>query len=435
MIETPQRFLLEASRELVSSLDFEDTLRRAAHLLVPTLCDGCAVYVSEDGREARRVEVAHVDPELRALAGQLVARHVATPDPRYGVARVMQTGRAELVSSITDEFLVRAAFDAEHLRVLRALKMRSSIIVPLKVRDRIVGALSLATDVSGRTFGPDDLALAEDFALRTAVAVDNSLLYRDAQRAAARAEEEARRRGELIAELERTNAELDRFAYVTSHDLRAPLRNVAVLADCVAEDLGDDLPAEVRGHLMMLRRRVKGLEELVEGILSYSRARQQGDGAEEVDVGALVAEVVAMLTSASDAVSVSMGEGMPVLRTARVPLLRVFLNLIGNALKHGARSGQPARVAVTAREVGERWEFAVSDEGPGIAPASHERVWGMFQTASRDGVEGTGVGLAVVRRIVAAGGGAAWLESEEGRGACFRFTWSKGVGGVRHASR
>lgn len=426
MTDGSQRFLLEASRELVSSLDFEETLRRAAHLLVPTLCDGCAVYVSEDGREARRVEVAHVDPELRVLAGQLVARHAATPDPRYGVARVMQTGRAELVRSITDEFLVRAAFDAEHLRVLRALKMRSSIVVPLKVRDRIVGALSLATDVSGRVFGPDDLALAEDFALCTAMAVDNSLLYRDAQRAAARAEEEARRRGELIAALEHTNAELDRFAYVTSHDLRAPLRNVAVLADCVAEDLGDDLPAEVRGHLMMLRRRVRGLEELVEGILSYSRARQQGDGAEEVDVGALVVEVAGMLTSAPEAGVVIVGEGMPVLRTARVPLQRVFLNLIGNALKHGVRPGHRPRVTVSACDVGERWEFAVADDGPGVAPDAHERVWGMFQTASRDGIEGTGVGLAVVRRIVAAGGGTAWLGSEEGPGACFRFTWAKG---------
>jgi len=135
--------------------------------------------------------------------------------------------------------------------------------------------------------------------------------------------------------------------------------------------------------------------------------------------------VAAMLTSASDAGAVSVGEGMPVLRTSRGPLLRVFLNLIGNALKHGVRPGKRARVMVTARDAGEQWEFAVADEGPGIAPGSHERVWGMFQTASRDGVEGTGVGLAVVRRIVAAGGGTAWLESEEGRGSCFRFTWSK----------
>lgn len=426
MSDGAQRFLLEASRELVSSLDFEETLRCAARLMVPALCDGCAVYVSEDGRVARRVEVAHADPAMRELARELVARHAASPDQRYGVARVMQTGRSELAPEITDEFLVRAALDAEHLRVLRALKIRSSMIVPLRVRDRVLGALSLAMDVSGRVFGPDDLAVAEDFALRTAIAVENAMLYRDAQRAVELAAEEARRRDELIAALERTNEELDRFAYVTSHDLRAPLRNVASLAEFVAEDLGADLPPQVRGHLLMLRRRVKGLEELVDGILSYSRAKEQGDAVEDVDVGALVGEVTAMLAPADEGPPVvTVGEGMPVVRTARVPLQRVFLNLLSNALKHGVRPGAPPRVTVTVRDAYEHWEFAVADEGPGVAQRDQARVWGMFQTASREGVEGTGVGLAVVRRIVAACGGEAWLESEEAKGACFHFTWPK----------
>ncbi len=425
MTDGSQRFLLEASRELVSSLDFEETLRCAARLLVPALCDGCAVYVSEDGRVARRVEVAHVDPELRALALELVARHAASPDLRYGVARVMQTGRAEIASTITDDFLVKAAFDAEHLRVLRGLRMRSSMIVPLRVRDRVLGALSLATDVSGRVFGPDDLPVVEDFALRTAIAVENAMLYRDAQRAVALAAEEARRREELIAALRRTNEDLDRFAYVTSHDLRAPLRNVASLAEFVAEDLGDDLPPQVRGHLLMLRRRVKGLEELVDGILSYSRAKERGDAAEDVDVAALVAEVAALLAPADEGAAVTVAPGMPVLQTARVPLQRVFLNLLSNALKHGVRPGAPPRVTVTARDADERWEFVVADEGPGIAARNQERVWGMFQTASREGVEGSGVGLAVVRRIVTACGGEAWLESEEAKGARFHFTWPK----------
>lgn len=421
-----QRFLLEASRELASSLDFEETLRRASWMLVPTLCDGCAVYVSEDGQAARRVEVVNVDPAREALARELVAIHAARADLRHGVARVMQSGRSEVAFEITDDLLVASAIDSEHLRVLRALGMRSSMIVPLKVRDRIVGALSLVTDASGRVFGPADLAVAEDFALRTAVAVDNSLLYREAQRAAARAEEEARRRQELIATLERTNAELDAFAYVASHDLKAPLRNIATLAGWVEEDLGDAMSDEVRGHLAMMQRRVKRLEDLVEGVLSYSRAGREGLAAEEVDVGALLADVVELLAPTEGA-TVAVRPGMPRLRTARVPLQQVFMNLIGNALKHGGRPPEPARVTVSVRDDGERWEFAVADEGTGIAPRFHDRVWGMFQTLRpRDVVEGTGIGLAVVRKVVTANGGSAWLESDEGQGACFRFTWPKG---------
>ena len=181
MNEDLQRFLLEASRDLASSLDYQDTLHRVARLLVPRLCDGCSVYISEDGREAERVAVANVDPAKEALAHELPSRHLFTTEAHYGVGRVLRSGRSEMVPAITDAFLVRAAADRQHLAVLRGLKMRSSMIVPLRVRDRVVGALSMVTDVSGRNFGPEELAFAEDFALRTAVAVENSLLYREAR--------------------------------------------------------------------------------------------------------------------------------------------------------------------------------------------------------------------------------------------------------------
>ena len=114
---------------------------------------------------------------------------------------------------------------------------------------------------------------------------------------------------------------------------------------------------------------------------------------------------------------------MPVLQTARVPLQQVFMNLISNALKH---AGPTATVRVGARDAGACWEFSVADDGPGIAPAFHERIWGIFQTLkSRDEVEGTGIGLSVVRKTVGSLGTRAWVESSEGHGACFRFTWPK----------
>lgn len=419
--EARQRFLLEASREIASTLDFEDTLRRVSRLLVPTLCDSCGVYVSEDGRTARRVAVASVDPAKEALARRLHERHLLTSDEPYGVARVLRTGRAELMAEVSDELIAAVAVDAEQLEVLRALGVRSSMIVPLKVRDRVVGALSLVMDSSGRVFGPADLAIAEEFALRTAAAVDNSLLYREAQAAVARAAEEARRREVLIGALERSNADLDGFAYVASHDLKAPLRGIASLAEWVEEDLGAQIPDGVRGHLAMLRGRVARLEGLIEGILAYSRAGRTGRAVAEVDVGALLAEAVELLAPPPTA-TVTVEPGMPVLRTARAPLQQVFMNLIGNALKHAA--GPATAVRVGAREADGFWEFSVTDNGPGIAPAFHERIWGMFQMLKpRDEVEGTGIGLSVVRKIVNAMGGRTWVESAEGAGACFRFTW------------
>ncbi|MBK6528047.1 MAG: PAS domain S-box protein [Deltaproteobacteria bacterium] len=413
--EERQRFLLEASRELASTLDYEDTLRRAVRLAVPALCDGCGVYVSEDGRTARRVAVANVDPAKEALARQLHEQHLLGPEQPLGVARMMRTGEAVFLPKVDDEVLASVAVDDDQLRVLKALGVRSAMIVPLKVRDRIVGALSLVTDVSGRTFGPADLSLVEEFALRTAAAVDNSLLYREAQGAVARAEG-------LIAALERSNADLDGFAHVASHDLKAPLRGIAALSEWIEEDLGEHITDAARAHLSMLRRRVRRLEDLIEGILSYSRAGRTGREVSEVDVGALLTEAIELLAPPSSA-AITVDPGMPVLRTARVPLQQVFLNLISNALKH---AGPEAAVRVGGREAGAFWEFSVSDNGGGIAPAYHERIWAIFQTLRpRDQVEGTGIGLLVVRKIVASMDSRAWVESAEGKRACFRFTWPR----------
>ncbi len=420
--EERQRFLLEASREVASSFDYEDTLRRAARMAVPALCDGCGVYLSSDGRTARRVAVANVDPQKEALARQLHQRHLLGADQAYGVARVMRTGEVEFVPVVTDEMLASIAVDADQLGLLRALGVRSTMIVPLKVRDRIVGALSLVTDVSGRTLRAADVAIAEEFALRIAAAVDNALLYREAREAVARAGEAARAREELIAALERSNADLDDFAYVASHDLKAPLRGIAALSEWIEEDLGAEVPDAVRQHLTLLRGRVRRLEDLIEGILSYSRAGRTGREVTEVDVGALLADAIELLAPPPTA-KVLVEGAMPVFRTAKVPLQQVFMNLISNALKH---AGPTATVRVGVRDAGACWEFSVADDGPGIAPAFHERIWGIFQTLkSRDEVEGTGIGLSVVRKTVGSLGARAWVESAEGQGACFRFTWPK----------
>jgi signal transduction histidine kinase len=118
---------------------------------------------------------------------------------------------------------------------------------------------------------------------------------------------------------------------------------------------------------------------------------------------------------------------MPVLETERAPLQQIFLNLIGNALKHAHRP-DPA-VRITYRDAGSDHEFAITDNGPGIATAYQEKIWGIFQTLeARDQMEGTGIGLAVVKKIVEGRGEKVWVESEEGKGATFRFLWPKQEG-------
>jgi signal transduction histidine kinase len=186
---------------------------------------------------------------------------------------------------------------------------------------------------------------------------------------------------------------------------------------------------DARAKMELLRGRVHRLQALIDGILEYSRAARAAKDREEVDVAALAREVVDLLPRREGAV-VEIAEGLPRMRTERVPLQQVLMNLVGNALKH-ARRDDP-RVRLTARDAGDRWELAVDDNGPGIAPRYHERIWGLFQTLeARDKVEGTGIGLSVVRKIVERKGGRAWVESAEGSGASFRFTWPKEEGDGR----
>jgi PAS domain S-box-containing protein len=234
-------------------------------------------------------------------------------------------------------------------------------------------------------------------------------------------EEKARELAVLTEELERSNHDLDQFAYVASHDLKAPLRGIANLSQWIEEDLDDRLGAESREHMQLLRGRVHRMEALIEGVLHYSRAGRRREKTEVVDVGSLVEETISLIDPPETA-RVTVKGAMPQLLTERVPLQQVFLNLINNAIKHGNAGG--AVVEVGSERTSDGWRFSVSDNGPGIAPQFHDRIWQIFQTlAPRDSVEGTGIGLSVVRKIVETRGGRAWVESSEGQGATFYFTW------------
>ena len=174
--EYAQRFLAEASRILAGSLDYEATLTRVAELAVPEMADWCAIDLKTDG-ESARVATMHSDPAKLAFAEELARRY--PPDPRQdrGVMHVLRTGKSELYPVIPDELLAASAVDEEHLELIRSVGMVSAMIVPMRVRDEVLGAITFVAAESGRHFGPPELALAEDLGLRAAAAVENARLY------------------------------------------------------------------------------------------------------------------------------------------------------------------------------------------------------------------------------------------------------------------
>jgi PAS domain S-box-containing protein len=228
---------------------------------------------------------------------------------------------------------------------------------------------------------------------------------------------------ERTAELQRSNEELDRFAYVASHDLKAPLRAIANLATWIEEDGAEPSPA-VQAHLAKLSGRIRRMDKLLDDLLTYSRAGRVWHEPAFTDTQVLVQEAVEFL-NVPPGFGVEVVGRMPTLYTERVPLATVFRNLIENAYKHHDRPDCGC-VRISAEEQADAVVFAVADDGPGIEPQYHERIFGVYQTLKpRDEVEGSGIGLAVVKKIVESRGGAVAVHSAVGAGSTFYITWPK----------
>jgi signal transduction histidine kinase len=285
----------------------------------------------------------------------------------------------------------------------------SLLAVPVIGRNgRVVGAL-LFGSTQRRAFTEATERLIAGLASMAAIAMDNARLFEEAHA--------------LIAELEKSNRELDQFAYVASHDLKAPLRGIANLAQWIEEDLGERMTPETRDHLHLLQGRVSRLENLIGGILAYSRATRDRGERGPIEVTPLVTETWELVSPPPTA-SLVVHEPLPTAVGSRTQLQQVFMNLVSNAIKYNA--GRAVQIEVGARRSQDAlpYEFFVSDNGIGIAPEFHDKVWGLFQTLERrDKVESTGIGLSIVRKIVEAQGGRAWVESRPEAGATFVFTW------------
>ncbi len=223
--------------------------------------------------------------------------------------------------------------------------------------------------------------------------------------------------------LEKRNQELDQFAYVTSHDLKAPLRAIANLSQWIEEDTAELLTDETRHQMNLLRGRVHRMEALINGLLQFSRSGRVSCDKSSVAVGSLLTEIVDSLAPSPE-FSVEIASNMPTLVTERLPLEQVFSNLIGNAIKHHPRLD--GKVQISVQDKGAAYEFTIADDGRGIAPEYHDKIFGIFQTLeARDRSENTGIGLAIVKKIVENHGGKIKIDSVEGNGAKFSFTWNK----------
>ncbi|MHC0064625.1 ATP-binding protein [Nostoc sp. UIC 10890] len=402
--ERRSNFLAEASRILVSSLDYRTTLTSVAQLAVPTLADWCIVDVVENNLAVFSNPVIAVsEPTKEALVRELQQRYPIPVDADYGPPKVLRTGKPELVTNILESSLERKASNQEHLCLLRQLQVKSHIVVPLLVRERKLGTILFASAQPGRHYTIVDLEMAEELAQRAAFAIDNAQLYRQAQEA---------------------NRIKEEFLAIVSHELRTPLNSMLGWVQIIRNRKLDE--AITFKALATIERNAKLQKKLIEDILDISRIVQG-----QIRLNICKVDLVPVIQAAIEAihptseikgiqVESNLDSSVGQVMGDAERLQQVFWNLLSNAVKFTPSGG---RVEVHLEQVNLNAQITVSDTGKGISadflPYIFERFRQADSTTTRaDG--GLGLGLAIVHHLVEMHSGIVYAVSEgEGKGATF----------------
>ena len=408
-------FLAESSRILASSLDSTETLRTVARLAVPTFADWCLVdFVTTDQvveRVVERVAVAAADPAIEQTLARIrrYAPDRSSPQP---AARALRSGEAVVFFEVSEETLTSTARDSDHLALLRELKPRSAIAVPMRARHRTIGAITFVRiTTTGDVYEQEDVTVAKELAERAALAVDNAALYGEAAQA----------RGQADA----ANRAKDEFLTILSHELRTPLNAVYGWARMLGTG---QLDAETtRRAIDAIMRNAHSQSRLIDDLLDVARIVA---GKMRLEVRSV--DLPAVLGAALDAVRPAAEAKDILLQTALDPaagpvqgdsdrLQQIAWNLLMNAVKFTPKGG---RIQIVLQRVTSGVEIVVSDTGLGIRREVLPHIFERFRQgdmASTRSQTGLGIGLALVRHLTELHGGTVSAESAgEGQGATFR---------------
>ncbi len=409
------KYLADATAALGGSLDEKEMLSRLANGLVPHLADWCSIYLLE-GEHLRDVTIAHADWAKMRSAEEYRRRF--PPDPSYagGVWGVVRSGKAEVFNDITPEMLTRSTRDPEALALLYEVGMRAAVIAPIRVRERVLGAIALVSAKADWRYEPSDVALFEELGRRTGVALENAQLYKAAQRSALAAEEASRAKDEFLA--------------TVSHELRTPLNAIMGWAAMLRQRA---LEPAVAKPIEVMHRNAQAQAKIIEDILDVSRIITGKLRIEPrpTDLVAIAREALEVVRPSAMAkrIALELHAEMEVCLLVADPerLQQVLWNLLSNAVKFT----DVGTIKVAVRREGSKVTLTVTDTGSGIAPEFMPFVFDRFRQADASitrRMGGLGLGLALVRHIVELHGGRVSVASDgPGQGASFKVTLPVGA--------
>jgi len=402
--EEQQRFLARAGAALSTSLDYESTLRSVVHLAIPYLADCCVLDVEDGGSHWRRLVSVHEDPDCTRRLRVLEQRYVEATDWPFGSASALATGRTLVRHDLAVGWKGEGSEEPATASVLASLGVQAFITLPLVVRGRTLGSMTLLATGGRRRWDEADVALAEDLGQRAGFAIENARLYLTAQQA-------AQARDEILG--------------VVSHDLRNPLSAISMCARVLL----DGPPAAVPDRQELVEAILESthmMQRLIQDLLDVStiesghlKIRRQ-----RAELPPIVESVLTMVAEPArerEVRLVSRIEAvLPHVDADAMRLEQVLANLVGNAVKFTERGGE---VSIGARWDGSWVEVEVRDSGVGIPPEHLPHIFDRYWHAQRQSrTAGTGLGLAIARGIVEAHGGSLTVESTLGVGSTFRFT-------------
>jgi len=398
--EHEQRLLAEVGTLFASTLDYEQTLNTIARLATRELADFCIVDVIVAGAP-RRQTIESRDPAGEAVCEMFRALQLDR-SRQHLTRKVFETRKTVLTERLSPEMVDAFAQSEAHLRALRAMNPRSLILAPLLVHGEMLGTLALVSSSESRVYGPGEVRLAEELALRAALAIENARLYREAKRA-------TRAREEILG--------------IVAHDLRNPLGTITLQAGFLRRTGSGD--RQYRLAADAIARAASRMNRLIQDLLDVTRIDSGHLAIEQtaVQTAELIADALdaqeSLASAASIAVLSDVTPGLPEVWGDRDRLLQVFENLTGNAIKFTKAGG---RITIGAAPRDGDVLFWVADTGAGISEQDLPHVFDEFWQAANAKRAGAGLGLPIVKGIVEAHGGRVWIESTLGRGTIFFFT-------------